>query len=357
MSAASSQHLSWQSAFGGISALALNTMFQEAGSFGNLPELARYVLRSSPIFCVADILLIVGLFLALLPGHGFLTALRIVALLRYPAGCRTPPKATVGNQVKSLFLFIAMLSQLVKLLTCKGIPWTQASAIMYMVLYLLEGLLRHIAVAILDNTASELRSQSTIRINHCGQFALSVIALLQYAFWIVASFQAYPPAMNHACLSIDTLAITAISVNCLKYQALMLGVLPVNLAPLLALFVIARRRFTDIHTQEYSKAVFEMAALLVISLAGVALGFVLGPESAKKPGFNVAQLRMPVIDAEPSTRLIGALHFRLRRGRHVQASLRRELTINPRDLLVRFRDGRFIAAGALTARLRMMDGT
>jgi hypothetical protein len=124
-------HLSWQSAFWGISSVASNTMFQEVPSFEGHLELLRWVLRSSPIVCLADIVLTVSRVAALTRAHGFLVAIRIAAHVRYPYQGESLDR-TIGGQAKSIILFVAACLQLGKLMACRGIPWTQASAIVYM---------------------------------------------------------------------------------------------------------------------------------------------------------------------------------------------------------------------------------
>jgi hypothetical protein len=194
----SSQHLSWRSAFFGISGLALNTMFQEGGSFEDIPELLRYVIRSSPIACAADIILTVCRFIDVLRDHSLIDALRVVAILRYPEDPQHQSNGLLGVQVKSAIVFGTACLQLLKLMACKGIPWTQAAALMYMALNLIDGSLRRVFSSTPAETLVMLRhGDYNKRRWHRIQSCISVICvLLQFLFWMYISIQALPKRME-----------------------------------------------------------------------------------------------------------------------------------------------------------------
>jgi hypothetical protein len=194
----SSQHLSWRSAFFGISGLALNTMFQEAGSFEDIPELLRYVIRSSPIACAADIILTVCRFIDVRQDHSLIDALRIVAILRYPKDHQHQSSGILGMQAKSALVFGTACLQLLKLMACEGISWTQAAALIYMTLNLIDGLLRRILLSTPAETLAMLRRDDyNKRRWKKVQSCISVIAvLLQFLFWTYILTQALPESID-----------------------------------------------------------------------------------------------------------------------------------------------------------------
>jgi hypothetical protein len=189
------QHLSWQSAFLGICGLALNTMFQDAGSFEeDVYELNRYVLRSSPIACLAELLFTAIKMSALLRNESLKDAVHILAKLRYPERGSDDHKPATAKQVRSIILFVVAVLQTIKLMACSGVPWTRAAAIIYMLLYLIDGSLRRIGPNAPTGDLTHVRPSylGGIRWQVLLTTLITVATLFQISIWVSIIFRMLP---------------------------------------------------------------------------------------------------------------------------------------------------------------------
>ena len=174
-------------------------MFQEAGCFEDIPDLFRCVLRSSPVLCLADILLlVVARFLFLLRDYRFLEALQVVAVLRYPKAETAESDTRIASRAKSVVFLVVALLQALKQLACSGIPWTQVSTVVYLGLYFLDGFLRRVIASAPEATMREIRQIShdnrhwRTTIHTVGAAAIPLHAF----FWNFISFNALPKTIE-----------------------------------------------------------------------------------------------------------------------------------------------------------------
>jgi hypothetical protein len=126
--------LSWQSSLWALVAIALNTMTQSSPYSNSLFSDAFSLLRSSPIFCLAD-LLVMNLWLLKLTlfSHRKISFLEAVRCFRKEAGLE---KKEERVSILTVVLFIlGPLPQFIKLNACAGIPWTLAWTWIYMFCY------------------------------------------------------------------------------------------------------------------------------------------------------------------------------------------------------------------------------
>jgi hypothetical protein len=105
-------------------------MLQPAGSIADFSLTRSFILRASPIICATDAISSLCLIFCYMSIPG--VSLRYAAkawLLQRSANPRMPLEA---SPILRLIAFIlGTLSQSVKLFSCKGIPWTQAWAYLY----------------------------------------------------------------------------------------------------------------------------------------------------------------------------------------------------------------------------------
>ncbi|KAF2680492.1 hypothetical protein K458DRAFT_91953 [Lentithecium fluviatile CBS 122367] len=122
--------VSWQSAFWGLLPLALNSMLQPAGSIAYFSLTRSFILRISPIICAADAissLCLIACYMSI-PGVSLGYAAK-AWLLQRSANPRMPLEAS--PTLRLIAFILGTFSQSMKLFSCKGIPWTQAWAYLY----------------------------------------------------------------------------------------------------------------------------------------------------------------------------------------------------------------------------------
>jgi len=138
----SSREASWQTVFGALAAITVNTCLQDSGRVcGTKKEFARLI-RTSPIFCLADFLVISFQLLYYSFTDGPKHAVQIVASsrehhsLQLARGTATP----ILHIVRGVLLVVAVL-QSIKLYAIKGIPWTQFFGACFLVHYVITAIL------------------------------------------------------------------------------------------------------------------------------------------------------------------------------------------------------------------------
>jgi hypothetical protein len=152
----SSDVVTWASAFWGLVAIALNSMSQPAGAVCGTDADVNFELRSSPIVCVMDSILIIWRFLYYLgnPLHqkhdSWMARIRTARMrllrFRFQAELNGPSRTgdfadLIKNRHIRLLLYAFTLSQVVKLYGYSGIPWTKAFASLYLASFLVIELL------------------------------------------------------------------------------------------------------------------------------------------------------------------------------------------------------------------------
>ena len=131
------QVVSWRSAYWAIVGLALNTFMQSPGIVLAFPEQSGRCLRTSPIICFVDTILIIFKYLALRwMGMGHVNSARYIAQERFSVqeldATADQPERTCW--FKAVMAFGA-LSQAIKLLGMHGIIATQVIGMAYLVSY------------------------------------------------------------------------------------------------------------------------------------------------------------------------------------------------------------------------------
>ncbi|KAF2267548.1 hypothetical protein CC78DRAFT_613981 [Lojkania enalia] len=129
--------VSWQSAFWSLPPIAINAMMQPSGRVFSYDLSLRTYLRSSPIVCILDATLITIRFATYLciTHSPFTAASRVIAIRNEDIGNAESWGFQHLEQSVFLrgFLFIAgVLPQIIKLLACSGLPWTQTWACFYL---------------------------------------------------------------------------------------------------------------------------------------------------------------------------------------------------------------------------------
>ena len=137
---ASSSHVSWQTAFWSLVPLALNVMTQPSGRVCGWKGASRFYLRCSPVICAADwVAMSVRYLVYLVKARSNQQALRMTLDARFrdldddassDEGFQALEKLTF---VRWMLFILGTLPQAIKLVFLKGVPWTQAWGVMFLV--------------------------------------------------------------------------------------------------------------------------------------------------------------------------------------------------------------------------------
>jgi hypothetical protein len=131
------QEISWATAFWFLPPLAINSMMQPSGRVCGFDLSLRTYLRSSPIVCVFDAVTIILRFVV----YCCLGASPPVAAKRTIDARRRSDDATELGGIRALeqlpflrwvWFVIGVLPQVIKLLACSGLPWTQVWGCFYL---------------------------------------------------------------------------------------------------------------------------------------------------------------------------------------------------------------------------------
>ncbi|KAJ4288592.1 hypothetical protein N0V90_011829 [Kalmusia sp. IMI 367209] len=133
--------VSWQSAFWALVPIQLSVMTQPSGRVLDLPARLRTYARSSPIMCAFDAASKLIEFGAILWYYGFDFQMAAVALVEEAYGDGEPEKLGIQavedlGFIRALLFILGALPQVVKLLSSRGIPWTQAWTVMFLASYI-----------------------------------------------------------------------------------------------------------------------------------------------------------------------------------------------------------------------------
>jgi hypothetical protein len=104
--------------------------------------------RSSPIFCIADSLMILLWIVLATPKLGFWAALRSYhRAMQFEKEDGENHKAEAGDQIEAMVYLVLLclgpMPQFLKLISFRGIPLTQACAWIYVISYLLSAITKH----------------------------------------------------------------------------------------------------------------------------------------------------------------------------------------------------------------------
>lgn len=175
--------VSWQTAFWSLLAIALNTCLQDCGSVCAINRDFALLVRSSPIVCLVDTLIIFLQFICYTVRNGPRRAIRIVAISRNQHTSRLPRQNITPTQyLVGGILFAMAVIQSIKLFALSGIPWAQFFGACYLSSYLFNALLNA-----LGKPKSELDSiEISLRANTCfSEAAIKQSARLAAAGQIV----------------------------------------------------------------------------------------------------------------------------------------------------------------------------
>jgi hypothetical protein len=185
----------WQSAFWALVAIALNSCLQESGNISEIQAKFGLLVKSSPVFCVVDTLVVWGQIIFYVTRVPPRDAIRIVAKSRQQHDPDAEEEATPFPRVvgRCLLALLAIL-QALKLYALRGIPWTQAFGTMYLVSYLTNALLNLLG----KPQTSEQSPHSDMRRGDIrpskGQIQISawIAACFQIAIWTATVRAALP---------------------------------------------------------------------------------------------------------------------------------------------------------------------
>jgi hypothetical protein len=157
--AVSPQPVSWQSAFWGLIAIALNTMCQPSGKVLNMPSEYSFALKSSPFVCAANSVLS----LATLSYYLWKKPNLIGAIQQLMKDRCKDASISLENSFASLcdnttfrvgLFVLGALPQTIKLCAMGGIPMTQAYVVMFTISFLLDEALLALGRKASDTTDS-----------------------------------------------------------------------------------------------------------------------------------------------------------------------------------------------------------
>ena len=124
--------LSWQNAFWSLTALALNAMAQVSTADGNDAEIAFSLWRSSPLICIAEILImtmwaVVGLYY----GNTLRDCLSLSRQYLLSEKKRDLDGDGPSNFIALVFFVLVPLPQILKIMASTGVYWTKAWAMAF----------------------------------------------------------------------------------------------------------------------------------------------------------------------------------------------------------------------------------
>lgn len=134
----------WQSAFWALVAIALNTCLQDSRAICEIKPKYGLLVKSSPVFCAVDAVIVWCQTLYYLTRVPPREALRIVARSRQQHGPDTQEESgsvSISVVVARWLLLVFAVLQGLKLYALRGIPWTQVFGTMYLVSYATNAIL------------------------------------------------------------------------------------------------------------------------------------------------------------------------------------------------------------------------
>lgn len=185
----------WQNAFWALAAIAVNTCLQDCGRVCELPKKFTLLLRSSPVYCLLDSLVVMFQLCYYSMTQGPRRAIQIISSCReqhliHLAEGNTKPVLYI---VHGLLLVMAVL-QAIKLFAMRGILWTQLFGACYLLSYVVNGAINIFgdAPSDLSREIQQLPPREDVR---PSIFIIHWIAILAYTLQIVIWTVALAPAV------------------------------------------------------------------------------------------------------------------------------------------------------------------
>jgi hypothetical protein len=209
---ASSNEVSWQSAFLALVPLALNSMSQLAGRTCGLDASLRIYLRSSPIVCAIDtVFIFIRFALYTRHDHSVLWPARKIIAARGLIDKDPNPEDAVDEDPKpgqllsletNIYLFylvlgVVAITQFIKIIFCSGVPWTQVWACFYAFSFFVVDVTNRLGKA-QKYTKSKPAEDDTLKqqessIDFWEKFFGVVAIILQLAILASVDLKAIPP--------------------------------------------------------------------------------------------------------------------------------------------------------------------
>ena len=184
-----SQPVTWQSVFFGIALIALNTLAQEGGDVCGWPKDLRAGLVVSPYICLCDTLSIYyDLVKYAFSKKSIRYALHAVAKQRNMESSSDvrSPRSWGLTIVSRVFLPVAAVLQVVKVLGFEGVPCTQNFAVVYMISFLTIEMLRWTITFSSNEATEDIEAPSSITRKVGWGFAVALILQLLHWVWLIA---------------------------------------------------------------------------------------------------------------------------------------------------------------------------
>lgn len=197
-----SQLVSWQSAFWAVATIALNTCLQDSGRTLETTKEFSLLARSSPLFCLADSLIIIGQFAFYTVKKGPKRALKIVASYRDQHPVQLEENVTKPLQfLTRILLALLALIQAVKLYAMQGVPITQVLGTCFLVSYILNAILNVLGKPTPELDTAEDAPPAPNDIVPKKRFTRVVARVcyaLQILMWAIADKSALPAVLLNA---------------------------------------------------------------------------------------------------------------------------------------------------------------
>jgi len=185
----------WQNAFWALAAIAVNTCLQDCGRVCELPKEFALLLRTSPVYCLLDSLVVIFQLYYYSVMQGPRRAVQIISSCRdqHPIHLAEINDRPVQYIMRGLLAVMAIL-QAIKLFAMKGILWTQLFGACYLLSYVVNGIIN-----IFGKEPSDL-SQETQTLPRRGDVRPSIsiihwISILAYTLQIVIWTVSLEPAV------------------------------------------------------------------------------------------------------------------------------------------------------------------
>jgi hypothetical protein len=208
--------VTWQSAFWSLIPLALNTMTQPAGMVCFLPSSFGTILRSSPLICLIDTVIILEQQIWLtITIHSPFTAASQFAQFRFQDAESDVAEDSLASLQRNtsfrivIFIFGA-LPQMIKLYSMTGLLWTKVAGAAYMSSFAVIELLSLVAWKERCTGQSQLPRDTTVVEDYIG--LTSVISSVLLAFYVfalglISACQAYIDYFNWWHISLFILLV------------------------------------------------------------------------------------------------------------------------------------------------------
>ena len=257
---ASSNEISWQSAFWSLPPLAINSMMQPLGrcGFEDYDPSLRTYLRSSPIVCAFDAVTIIIRF-GIYGWRGLsapAAAKKIISARNKSiedtevGGIRSLEKIPF---LRWLVFVLGVLPQVIKLWACSGLPWTEVWGCCYIVSFFIVEGTNILAKIHAENPAEDhhLEKRMAMCDRVCG--AVAVLLQLYLLAWI-----------DLAVIPADPILIRRWQFRFIRLSAIFVAFLIHE--PFRRLVVAVQSDTTTVKAREHSLGVFVISMLLIFGI-------------------------------------------------------------------------------------------